>query len=140
VSFYLDASVLVALLTPDPLSARAEAFLSTGVQGFFVSDFAAAEFVSVVGRRIRSLEITFPDGRIALANLDAWAARAAQRVDISTADVTVADAYLRRLDLTLVTPDALHIAIAGRLGAPLVTFDRQMAANARTLGLEVADA
>ena len=139
-SYYLDANVLVALLTPDPLSARAEAFLSTGAQGFFVSDFAATEFVSVVGRRIRTLEITLADGRIALANLDAWMARAAQRVEIGTADVAVADAYLRRLDLTLLTPDALHIAIAGRIGAALVTFDRQMAASARTLKLEVTDA
>lgn len=57
-SFYLDANVLVALLTPDPLSERAEAFLSTGALGFLVSDFGAAEFVSVVGRRIRALEIT----------------------------------------------------------------------------------
>lgn len=136
-SFYLDANVLVALLTPDPLSERAEAFLSTGAQGFLVSDFGAAEFVSVVGRRIRTLEITLADGRIALSNLDGWMARTAQRVEISAADVVVADTYLRRLDLTLLTPDALHIAIAARIDAMLVTFDRAMAASARVLGMAV---
>ena len=136
-SFYLDANVLVALLTPDPLSERAEAFLSTGALGFFVSDFGAAEFVSVVGRRIRNLEITLADGRIALSNLDGWVARDAQRVESSAGDVAAADTYLRRLDLTLLTPDAIHIAIAARIGATIVTFDRAMAASARTLGMAV---
>jgi predicted nucleic acid-binding protein len=44
---------------------------------------------------------------------------------------------LRRLDLTLLTPDALHIAIAARIDATLVTFDRAMATSARALGMAV---
>ena len=64
-------------------------------------------------------------------------AREAQRVESSAGDVAAADTYLRRLDLTLLTPDALHIAIAGRIGATLVTFDRAMAASARVLGMAV---
>jgi predicted nucleic acid-binding protein len=43
-----------------------------------------------------------------------------------------------RLDLTLRTPDAIHIAIARRLDATLVTFDQRMATNARALGMAVA--
>ena len=46
-------------------------------------------------------------------------------------------AFLRRLDLTLRTPDALHIAIAQRLAAELMTFDQKMAASARALGTAV---
>jgi predicted nucleic acid-binding protein len=34
--------------------------------------------------------------------------------------------------------DALHIAIAQRLDATLVTFDQRMAASARALGMAVA--
>jgi predicted nucleic acid-binding protein len=52
-------------------------------------------------------------------------------------DLAAATMFLRRLDLPLRTPDALHIAIAQRVGAMLVTFDRQMAASARTLGSAV---
>jgi uncharacterized protein len=51
--------------------------------------------------------------------------------------IAVATTFLRRLDLPLKTPDAIHIAIAQRLGATLVTFDRQMAASARALGTPV---
>ncbi len=62
----------------------------------------------------------------------------ADRVEISAGDVAVATAFLRRLDLPLRTPDALHIAIAGRIGATLVTFDQRMAISARALGMAVA--
>jgi predicted nucleic acid-binding protein len=58
-------------------------------------------------------------------------------VEIAPGDVAAAQAYLRRLDLTLLTPDAIHIAIAGRISATLVTFDRAMAASARVLGVAV---
>ena len=52
--------------------------------------------------------------------------------------LAVAATYLRPLDLTLVTPDALHIAIARRVDAILVTFDRAMAVAASALGVAVA--
>ena len=55
-----------------------------------------------------------------------------------TSDIAAADRILRRLDVNLRTPDALHIAIAERIGATLVTFDRQMEAGARALGMAVA--
>lgn len=48
-----------------------------------------------------------------------------------------AEAFLRRLDLTLRAPNALHIAMAQRTGAALVTFDERMAGCARVLGLQV---
>jgi predicted nucleic acid-binding protein len=57
VSLYLDASVLVALLTIDPLSARADALLDTHRTDLIVSDFAAAEFSSAIARRVRTGEI-----------------------------------------------------------------------------------
>ncbi len=59
---------------------------------------------------------------------------------MTNADVKRADAVMRRLDLTLRTPDALHIAIAERIGATMATFDDKMAAAARILGLAVAAA
>jgi hypothetical protein len=42
VSVYLDASVLVALLMADALTARADAFLRANTPILIVSDFAAA--------------------------------------------------------------------------------------------------
>lgn len=49
-----------------------------------------------------------------------------------------AEAFLRRLDLAIRTPDALNIAITQRIGAALATFDQKMAASAGSLKTELA--
>jgi uncharacterized protein len=137
VSLYLDASVLVTLFVIDPSSARAEAFLSAHPEIVIVSDFGVAEFSSAVGRRVRTRDLTREDGQLAFSHLDTWVARSAYR-EITTADIDAANRILRRLEVNLRTPDAIHIAIAQRLEATLVTFDRSMAASARALGIAVA--
>ncbi len=137
---YLDASVLVALLLADSFSARADAFMRTYVPVIVVSDFAAAEVVSTIARRVRTREITADKATATFSTLDAWIAQKGGRKRMTNADVKRADAVMRRLDLTLRTPDALHIAIAERIGATMATFDDKMAAAARILGLTVAAA
>jgi predicted nucleic acid-binding protein len=140
VSLYLDASLLVALFTNDPFTRRADGFLRSNVPALIVSDFAAAEFASAIARRVRTGEIAGAEARVAFAAFDAWTARACQRAEAGSADIAVAAAFLRQLDLALRTPDALNIAIAQRLGAVLATFDEKMAACARSLGVSVAEA
>jgi predicted nucleic acid-binding protein len=61
-----------------------------------------------------------------------------RRVPVTPADLAQATAWIRRLDLTLRAPDAIHIAAAQRLDASLATFDAGMAGAARRLGLAVA--
>jgi uncharacterized protein len=130
---YLDASVLVALLTDDPLTGRADAFMRTEKPVLVVSDFAAAEFASAIARRVRTGEITPDEARVGFSAFDAWTARVTRREQTKAADVSAAEAFLRRLDLNLRTADALNIAIAQRVGAALLTFDEKMAASARKL-------
>jgi uncharacterized protein len=138
---YLDASVLVSLLVQDALTARAYALLRSGTPWVLVvSDFAAAEFASALGRRARMTYLGAEEARAALTDFDAWTAREAQRVETTTADVRAAEAFLRRLDLTLRTPDALNIALAQRAAAALATLDQKMAVSARALGTEVVTA
>lgn len=134
---YLDASVLGALLRPEPASERADRFIAEKPANLIVSDFAGAEFASAVARWVRLRDIGPGEGQTALASFDEWSARLAQRAEIGAADVALATRFLRRLDLPLRTPDAIHIAISQRLGATLVTFDRRMAASARALRAEV---
>ena len=137
-SHYLDASILVALLGVEPFSERADSFVRAHSTALIVSDFAAAEFASVIARRVRMREVTAAEARTDLSAFDTWVVRSAQQVEIGAADVARATTFLRRLDLTLRTPDALHIAIAQRIAATLVTFDQRMAASARALGMAVA--
>lgn len=136
-SLYLDASVLVALFVIDPAAARAEAFLSAHPAIIVVSDFGAAEFSSAVARRVWMRDLTSDEGQLAFAHFDDWVARSASRQNVIGADIEAADRILRRLDVNLRTPDAIHIAIARRVEATLVTFDRGMAAAAGVLGMAV---
>jgi predicted nucleic acid-binding protein len=105
-----------------------------------VSDFAAAEFASAMARRVRTGGITPDEARVAFSTFDAWAARATRREQTKAADVSAAEAFLRRLDLNLRTPEALNIAIAQRIGAVLVSFDEKMSASARALGTSTEEA
>jgi predicted nucleic acid-binding protein len=140
VSVYLDASVLVALFTNDPLTARADTFLRANPSVVIVSDFAAAEFSSVIARHVRTKDITKNNARVVFSNFDAWTASTTQRALINPADIIAAEVFLRRLGLALRTPDALNIAIAQRMAATLVTFDNKMATAARAIGAVVARA
>ena len=136
-SVYVDASVLVALFTNDALAGRADTYLRTHETVLIVSDFTAAEFASALARRVRMRDMKPQEARLVFASFDEWIARTAERLFSSSDDVASAATLLRRLDLPLRTPDAINLAIALRVGAQLLTFDKKMAASARTLGIVV---
>ncbi len=62
------------------------------------------------------------------------------RVDLEPNDIRIAQFFLRRIDLNLRAPDALHIAAAMSLDSKLLTFDDKMAACAEALGCKVSAA
>jgi predicted nucleic acid-binding protein len=138
-SRYLDTNTLIGLLTADPLTAQANALLRQSTEAMVISDLAAAEFSGVVGRKVRTGVIARQYAFDVLTALDQLIQRI-HRVELEAGDIPRADLFLRRLDLSLQAADAIHIAIAQRLGATLVTFDRRMAQAARTLGVAVAGA
>ena len=138
-SRYLDTNGIIGLLTADPLTGLVTAILRQSPEPIVISDFAAAEFSAVVGRKTRIGVISRQHALDALAALDQWSPRVSQ-VPVEGGDILHADGFLRRLDLPLTAPDAIHIAIAQRLGATLVTFDQRMASAARALGIAVVGA
>jgi predicted nucleic acid-binding protein len=137
VSVYLDASVLVSLFVRDANSDKADRALRAVRQMLIVSDFAAAEFASGISQHVRTRSIPASDARVAFSEFDEWTGRETERMEISNADVDNAATLLRRLDLPLRTPDALHVVMVQRNGSRLLTFDKTMAAAARALGIAV---
>ncbi|MES1200587.1 MAG: type II toxin-antitoxin system VapC family toxin [Pseudomonadota bacterium] len=133
---YLDANVIIALLIEDGLSARAAAAVGALSEPILVSDLAALEYASAVARRARSGAISAKAAREAFSDFDFWALQA-NRVESGAGDITAADAIVRRLDINLHGADALHVAIASRLGARLLTLDAKMKANAKKVGVAV---
>ena len=83
---YFDASVLVGLVVKNALTARASALLRSHEAVLLVSDFAAAEFASALGRRVRMGGLTADQGRAAFATFDAWTGRATRRIATAAAD------------------------------------------------------
>jgi len=134
---YLDASVLIAVLAEEPASAAVRRFLRDHREDRLISDFAAAEVASAIARLLRMRLQTVEEGFARLADFDAWRAAASSAADMHAADARLAYAYVRRFDLALRAPDALHLAIARRLDATLVTLDQRLATAARELGIAV---
>ncbi len=59
----------------------------------------------------------------------------AEPTEAESADMRVASTFVRRFELGLRAPDALHVAVCHRLGLPLFTFDERQAAAAERLGV-----
>jgi predicted nucleic acid-binding protein len=137
---YLDTSAIVASLLPDPFSKRSLDYLERQNLSVLVSDLAAAEFASVVALRVRRRDIEAGFARETFLAFDSWVARELRRIEAHPSDIATAEKALRRPDLTLRAPDAIHIAITQRERATLMTFDEKIADCARALGVPVADA
>lgn len=130
----LDASVVVSLFLIDSFSPCARALLGAA-EGPIVSDLCVVEVSGVIARQARLGAITAQDSRALFSNFDSWRADLAS-VTISETDMQTAAQFVRRADLALRGPDAMHIAICARIGAKLLTFDARLGAAANVLGVE----
>ncbi|HEX4180035.1 MAG TPA: type II toxin-antitoxin system VapC family toxin [Caulobacteraceae bacterium] len=139
-SVYFDASVIVAITVRDVWSIRARTYVIDHQPSPVISDFAAAEVASVINLRVRTKDLSLAQAQTALSNFDLWRAGATRACGVTGADIAAADLFLRRLNLPLRAPDALHIAVARRLGLEIATFDTQMALSAKALDVRLAPA
>jgi uncharacterized protein len=138
-SIYPDASVLLPTLIAEPTTEAVYDCLGAHGRELLISDFAAAEVASALSRLVRMALLTDADASARLADFDAWRAAMSSPVDIAVSDTRLAYIFVRRFDLGLRAPDALHLAIARRLDATLVTLDWRLATAARELGVLVED-
>ena len=135
-SAYLDASTLLPMLIEEPGSARVDEFIADNKGMLVVSEFAAAEVASALSRLVRTGRLSVDDASARLADFDAWRAAATENVEIGATDVRLASVYVRRFDLMLRAPDALHAAACRRADLVLVTLDKRLAVAAGTLGVQ----
>jgi predicted nucleic acid-binding protein len=132
---YLDASAIVPLFVEEARSADVNQLILG--QDLAASPLSFAEASSAISRRVRMKELRDTDGERLFQALDAWRDNAVGHIELTGEDFLAATPLIRRFDLGLRTPDALHIAIAQRMGAKLLTFDAKMAAAAAALGVDV---
>ncbi len=136
-SLYIDASALMPLLVEERASRPVSDLLGATPQPMVVSEFAAVEVASAMARLVRMNLVTAQAADDLLAKFDAWRTVATRSADLSGAPHRSAGLYVRRFDLGLRAPDALHIALCRRDGHELVTLDKRLARAARALGVGV---
>ncbi|MBM3554196.1 MAG: type II toxin-antitoxin system VapC family toxin [Alphaproteobacteria bacterium] len=135
---YLDTSVLVPLVVPEPASTALEDWFDREMRDgrdFVISDWCLTEFASALGMKQRERRLSRVDGERAAALMKTIAKDVFRIVLPNRADYSLATDYLGRVSLGLRAGDALHLAIAARAEAgPIVSLDRKMLRAARALG------
>jgi len=134
---YLDTSVVLPLLVIDSHSRTAEQRVA-GADDLVVSHWTGAEVAAVLQCKGRERAI---NAALAAMALDAYRQLTQDIVRVVALDGNDGPEtieFVRRLELKLRAPDALHLAICRRVGAALLTFDDNQAAAAAVLGVALA--
>jgi uncharacterized protein len=137
VSFYFDASAILPMFVAEASSGAVAAFAAAVEESLVVGEFAAAETASGLSRLVRMGDLTLEAAGARLADFDAWRAAFCAELDLEASDVRSAAGFVRRFELGLRAPDALHLAACRRGDHVLVTLDRRLAAAAEALGVRV---
>lgn len=131
---YLDASVIVPFLIAEPSSPRIRLWLDTNDE-LVVSEFARGEVTAALHRAVRNGREPFADINMRLQMFERWCEETCSPAPFAVADMRTAADYVRRFDLALRMPDALHLAACARLGLTLASFDRRLLRAAEALGV-----
>lgn len=134
---YLDASVLVPLMVFEASSAAMQRWISAYEGRLIVSEFAAAEASSGISKLVRMNRLSPVEATAALADFDSWRFAVTETVAIGDVDFRAAHLLVRRFETKLRAADALHLAVARRLDATLVTSDQTLHDAALMVGVAV---
>jgi predicted nucleic acid-binding protein len=137
VSLYLDASAIVPIFVAERASTMVTAYMAAAVDTLIVNEFAAAEVASGLSRLARMGTLNDEAADTRLNDFDAWRAGLTQDEDLQAADFRLASLFVRRFELALRAPDAVHLAVCRRGDHTLVTLDKRLAAAAEALGVRV---
>ncbi len=134
-SAYLDASVILPTLIDELGSTAVDRFISETEEPLIISEFTGAEVASALSRLVRTGMLDASDALARLADFDAWRAAATVDLDFQASDARLASVFVRRFDLMLRAPNALHAAACRRDDLLLVTLDKRLAVAAAELGI-----
>ena len=133
---YVDTSVWVALLTPEPASDRVEAWFADNSQPLVSADWTLTEFHSAIAIKRRTGQVTVEHADTVLTLFDRLGAGAVTWLPISRMAYRVAAAWVDDYPHGLRGADALHLAVAKEAGVRrFATLDRNQARNARRLDI-----
>ncbi len=133
---YVDASVAVSLFIDDIHSHRADAWLARQDDQLVLSAWTVAEFSSALAFRRRMGTLDPQDCFAAEAAFDGWiSSDQVRHVDVGAGDFAAARQLMRFDTVALRAADALHLAVAMRLGAAMATLDGPLKSAVGAVGL-----
>lgn len=132
---YIDASVAVALLTPEASSDRVEAWLQSADGKPCISLWVSSEVSSALAIKVRTNAVSLEKRALVLSDWQRMRNASLTIEPVTAEHFDLAASYCDRADLNLRAGDALHIAICATASHRLVTLDRTMAEAALALGV-----
>lgn len=134
-SFYVDTSVVVAYYCPEPLSDKAEKFLTTHLQPA-ISALTELELFSAVSRKVRERGISERDAKRILATFVSHTDnKFYSYIPFLQHHYRLARDWISLFKWGLKSLDALHLAIASSEGLTIVSADRNLIRSAEAMGM-----
>jgi uncharacterized protein len=133
---YLDTSLVVTLLTSEPATEKARAWMREHQeQRFLISDWVAVEFSAALSMKARGGFLTLEQRDATQAWFNRLSSESFERLPIGTEHFLQASRFAQRSTVGLRGGDALHLAIAAAALATLCTRDHALAQAAEEFGL-----